>query len=90
MDLERAHQVARERGVNPIVYWIVRAILQPFFHLYFRIGRVGIIRIPAVVCQVAGDHAVISSSKVQFAALCVANCNLGAERGESRRGDSNP
>jgi glycerol-3-phosphate dehydrogenase (NAD(P)+) len=46
MDLERAHQVARERGVNPIVYWIVRAILQPFFHLYFRIGRVGREHIP--------------------------------------------
>ena len=28
---------ARARGVNPIVYWLVRAILQPFFHIYFRL-----------------------------------------------------
>jgi glycerol-3-phosphate dehydrogenase (NAD(P)+) len=41
MDLERLHRRARERGVNPIVYWLARAILQPFFHLYFRLSRVG-------------------------------------------------
>ena len=29
---------ARTRGVNPFVYWIVRAILQPFFHVYFRMS----------------------------------------------------
>jgi glycerol-3-phosphate dehydrogenase (NAD(P)+) len=43
---ERAHQIARDKGVNPIVYWIVRAILQPFFHLYFRVERVGREHIP--------------------------------------------
>jgi 1-acyl-sn-glycerol-3-phosphate acyltransferase len=43
---ERAHQIARDKGVNPIVYWIVRAILQPFFHLYFRVQRVGREHIP--------------------------------------------
>jgi 1-acyl-sn-glycerol-3-phosphate acyltransferase len=32
---------ARNRGVNPLVYWIVRAVVQPFFHLYFRMSRVG-------------------------------------------------
>jgi 1-acyl-sn-glycerol-3-phosphate acyltransferase len=32
---------ARHRGVNPLVYWIVRAIIQPFFHLYFRMSRIG-------------------------------------------------
>ena len=47
MEPERAHQIAREKGVNPIVYWIVRAILQPFFHLYFRVQRVGREHIPA-------------------------------------------
>jgi 1-acyl-sn-glycerol-3-phosphate acyltransferase len=46
MELERAHEIARERGVNPIVYWIVRAILQPFFHVYFRVERVGRDHIP--------------------------------------------
>ncbi|HZV75565.1 MAG TPA: 1-acylglycerol-3-phosphate O-acyltransferase [Conexibacter sp.] len=46
MDLERLHRRARERGVNPIVYWLARAILQPFFHLYFRLSRVGREHIP--------------------------------------------
>jgi glycerol-3-phosphate dehydrogenase (NAD(P)+) len=46
MDVERAHQIARDRGVNPVVYWLVRAILQPFFHLYFRIERKGREHIP--------------------------------------------
>ncbi len=47
MDLDRAHQIARERGPIPIVYWIVRAILQPFFRIYFRLSRVGREHIPA-------------------------------------------
>jgi glycerol-3-phosphate dehydrogenase (NAD(P)+) len=33
--------------VNPFVYWIARAILQPFFHLWFRLGRIGREHIPA-------------------------------------------
>ena len=32
---------ARRRGVNPLLYWIVRAVFQPFFHLYFRLSRIG-------------------------------------------------
>jgi glycerol-3-phosphate dehydrogenase (NAD(P)+) len=46
-ELDRLHTRARERGVNPIVYWISRAILQPFFHLYFRLSRIGREHIPA-------------------------------------------
>ena len=42
----RLHGHARERGVNPYVYWIVRAILQPFFHLYFRLSRIGREHVP--------------------------------------------
>jgi len=38
---------ARERGVNPLVYWLVRGVLQPFFHLYFRLSRIGREHIPA-------------------------------------------
>jgi 1-acyl-sn-glycerol-3-phosphate acyltransferase len=41
MDHGGFHARARERGVNPVVYWIVRAIVQPFFHVYFRLSRVG-------------------------------------------------
>lgn len=47
MDLDRLHRRARERGVNPIVYWLARAVLQPFFHLYFRLSRIGREHIPA-------------------------------------------
>jgi glycerol-3-phosphate dehydrogenase (NAD(P)+) len=33
--------------VNPLAYWIVRAILQPFFHVWFRLQRIGREHIPA-------------------------------------------
>jgi glycerol-3-phosphate dehydrogenase (NAD(P)+) len=33
--------------VNPIVYWLTRAVVQPFFHLYFRMSRIGREHIPA-------------------------------------------
>ena len=38
---------ARGRGVNPLVYWLARGVLQPFFHLYFRLSRIGREHIPA-------------------------------------------
>jgi glycerol-3-phosphate dehydrogenase (NAD(P)+) len=47
MDREGFHRRARERGVNPIVYWLARAVLQPFFHVYFRLSRIGREHIPA-------------------------------------------
>src|SRR4051794_37003341 len=46
MDHAKLHARARERGANPIVYWIVRGLLQPFFHLYFRLSRVGREHVP--------------------------------------------
>jgi glycerol-3-phosphate dehydrogenase (NAD(P)+) len=46
MDLDARHRRAREHGVNPIVYWLARAVLQPFFHLYFRLSRIGREHIP--------------------------------------------
>ena len=33
--------------MNPILYWLVRAVLQPAFHLYFRLSRIGREHIPA-------------------------------------------
>jgi hypothetical protein len=33
VDLERAHKIARERGPILPIYWVVRLILQPFFHV---------------------------------------------------------
>ena len=37
----RVHERARRRGVNPVVYWVVRALIQPFSLLYFRLQRLG-------------------------------------------------
>jgi 1-acyl-sn-glycerol-3-phosphate acyltransferase len=41
--MDRSHLLerARERGVNHVVYWVARALLQPFFLLYFRMQRIG-------------------------------------------------
>jgi glycerol-3-phosphate dehydrogenase (NAD(P)+) len=47
MDREALLDRARGRGVNPLVYWVLRAILQPFFHLYWRLSRIGREHIPA-------------------------------------------
>ncbi|HWM09676.1 MAG TPA: lysophospholipid acyltransferase family protein, partial [Solirubrobacteraceae bacterium] len=47
VDQTRLHAHARDHGVNPIVYWLMRAILQPAFHLYFRLSRIGREHIPA-------------------------------------------
>jgi 1-acyl-sn-glycerol-3-phosphate acyltransferase len=47
MDHEALHRRARERGANPLIYWIVRAVLQPLFHIYFRLSRIGREHIPA-------------------------------------------
>ena len=40
------HRVDR-RGVNPLVYWITRALFQPFFLIWFRMARIGREHIPA-------------------------------------------
>jgi 1-acyl-sn-glycerol-3-phosphate acyltransferase len=37
---------ARERGVNPIVYYIARALLVPFFRVYFRLESIGAEHLP--------------------------------------------
>src|SRR3954469_25521430 len=47
MESNRHLDRARNKGVNPLVYWIVRGVLQPFFHLYFRMARIGREHIPA-------------------------------------------
>ena len=47
MDHEVLHRETRDRGVVPLVYWIVRGLLQTFFHAYFRLSRIGRDHIPA-------------------------------------------
>src|SRR6266550_1968187 len=40
-DLSGFRERSLSRGVNPFLYWTVRAILVPFFLLYFRMQRIG-------------------------------------------------
>ena len=47
MDHERLHSYTREKGVNLLIYWIVRAAFVPFFRIYFRMARIGREHIPA-------------------------------------------
>src|SRR5436305_3629366 len=46
VDHNALHRRAREQGVNLLVYLIVRALFQPFFHIYFRMTRIGREHIP--------------------------------------------
>src|SRR3954447_13799314 len=46
-ELSLHHRRARERGVHPVVYWVVRAVLQPALLLYFRVTRIGREHVPA-------------------------------------------
>jgi len=46
IDHAALHTRARQKGVNPLVYWLVRALFQPFFHLYFRMSRIGREHVP--------------------------------------------
>jgi glycerol-3-phosphate dehydrogenase (NAD(P)+) len=56
-DYAALHERARSKGVNPIVYWVVRAVLQPFFHVYFRLRRIGREHIPSEgPLLLAGNH----------------------------------
>ena len=40
-DLNAFREHALSRGVNPFLYWGLRAMLVPFFLVYFRLQRVG-------------------------------------------------
>jgi len=41
VDLTSFRERSLNRGVNPVIYWVLRAILVPFFLVYFRLDRVG-------------------------------------------------
>ncbi|HEV2752649.1 MAG TPA: 1-acyl-sn-glycerol-3-phosphate acyltransferase, partial [Solirubrobacteraceae bacterium] len=47
MDRDALLDRTETRGVNPLVCWITRALFQPFFHLWFRMSRIGREHIPA-------------------------------------------
>jgi glycerol-3-phosphate dehydrogenase (NAD(P)+) len=41
IDLDGFRRHALRRGVNPLLYWAARAVLLPFFLVYFRLDRIG-------------------------------------------------
>jgi 1-acyl-sn-glycerol-3-phosphate acyltransferase len=41
VDLNGYHEHALANGVNPLLYWTLRAIFVPFFLVYFRMQRIG-------------------------------------------------
>lgn len=45
-DSEVYHRRTLERGASRVLYWIVRATLQPLFHIYFRMTRDGTGHVP--------------------------------------------
>jgi glycerol-3-phosphate dehydrogenase (NAD(P)+) len=71
LDLQRAHLIARERGPVLPVYWVVRAILQPFFHLYFRLRRIGVEHVPR------SGPVLMASNHRSFADPFMIGCCLG-------------
>jgi glycerol-3-phosphate dehydrogenase (NAD(P)+) len=54
--LARHHERTRTRGVNKVVYWITRAVLQPAIHVYFRLRRIGHQHIPDGPVILAANH----------------------------------
>src|SRR3712207_823630 len=57
MDRRSYLRRAATRGVNPVVYWIVRAVLQPFFRAWLRLERIGREHVPADgPCIIAANH----------------------------------
>jgi glycerol-3-phosphate dehydrogenase (NAD(P)+) len=45
-DLDGFHERTLTRGVNPVLYWTLRAMLVPFFLIYFRMDRIGSEHLP--------------------------------------------
>lgn len=48
MDLthEEAHRLAREKGINPVAYFLARLILVPILRIFFGLQAKGVENIP--------------------------------------------
>ena len=47
LDLEAFRERSLQKGVNPFVYRVIRALFLPFFLIYFRLQRTGREHLPA-------------------------------------------
>jgi glycerol-3-phosphate dehydrogenase (NAD(P)+) len=47
VDLDGFRARSLDHGVNPVLYWVIRGLLLPFFLVYFRLRRIGREHIPA-------------------------------------------
>src|SRR5919199_1283444 len=54
--LGRYHARTRKRGVNPLVYWATRAVLQPAIEVWFRVRRTGQRNVPDGPVILAANH----------------------------------
>lgn len=55
--LQRYHRYTREKGVNPVLYVLVRALLTPLLLAYFRLSRMGRDNVPSKgALLVAANH----------------------------------
>src|SRR3954470_14726728 len=54
--LARYHARTRRRGVNALVYWIVRAVLEPAIRVWFRLSSTGQRKIPDGPVILAANH----------------------------------
>jgi hypothetical protein len=54
--LARHHEKTRRRGVNTLVYWAVRAVVQPAVHLWLRLSRTGHRNVPDGPVILAANH----------------------------------
>src|SRR2546423_11090943 len=45
-DLSRYHERARRHGVNRVVYWVARGLIQPAMRIWFRLERHGRDHVP--------------------------------------------
>lgn len=59
-DLGDLRERALARGVNPLLYRLVRAVLVPFFRLYFRLEGAGCEHVPA------GEAAILAANHRSF------------------------
>lgn len=50
------HERTRRRGVQPVVYWLTRLVLQPALFAWFRVRREGVRHIPAGPVLLAANH----------------------------------